>query len=244
MAGVVALTRYNEAEITCPAQMLDRRTKDRPPGLPRAETEPTIAKLLKNFFFMVSGLIVAVVGLGVMNLNGFNLFQVNQMDRSQPALLTSVKDISQYHASVGTFQQVLQVEDDVPWVPDLLAGRQTTFIAVGTVNAYVDLAELAEDDLVLSPDGKSVKVRLPEPQLDKPNLDPELTYVIDQDRGALDRIADAVDLPEQSQYYQDAEAKIAAAAEESQLRNQAAENTEAMLTGMFGSLGIEATFLD
>ena len=34
------------------------------------------------------------------------------------------------------------------------------------------------------------------------------------------------------------------AAEESELRKQATENTKAMLTGMFGSLGIQATFLD
>ena len=193
---------------------------------------------------MAAGVILAVSGLGVAHMYGFSLFEGSRDDQSQPALLTSVKDINQFHASVGTFQQVLKIEDDVPWVPDILAGRQTTFIAVGTVNAYVDLAELAEDDLILSTDGKSVQVRLPEPQLDKPNLDQELTYVVAQDRGALDRIADAVDLPEQSQYYEDAEAKIAAAAEDSELRNQAAENTEAMLSGMFGSLGIEATFLD
>ncbi|MHA7286592.1 DUF4230 domain-containing protein [Arthrobacter sp. MDT3-44] len=202
-----------------------------------------IAKLFKNIAFMMVGLVVALAGLGIANLNGFSLFQGNQTNWSQPALLTSVKDISQYHASVGTFQQVLQVEDDVPWVPDIIAGRETTFIAVGTVHAYVDLSGITEQDLILSPDGKSARVRLPESQLDKPNLDQKLTYQVHQDRGALDRIADAIDLPEQSQYYQEAEAKIAAAAEESELRNQAAENTEAMLTGMFSSLGIEVTFL-
>ncbi|MDN4612334.1 DUF4230 domain-containing protein [Arthrobacter burdickii] len=193
---------------------------------------------------MAAGMVVAVGGLGVASAYGVNPFQGSRDDQSQPALLTSVKDISEYHAVEGTFQQVLQIEDDVPWVPEILAGRQTTFVAVGTVGAYVDLAGLAEDDLVLSPDGKSVKVRLPEPQLDKPNLDQELTYVLDEDRGALDRISDAVELPEQSQYYRDAEAKIAAAAEESGLIDRATENTEAMLTGMFGSLRIAVTFLD
>lgn len=203
-----------------------------------------MAKLLKNIAFMVVGLIVALAGLSLANLNGFTLFQGNQTDRSQQALLTSIKDISQYHASVGTFQQVIRIEDDVPWVPDIVAGRETTFIAVGTVNAYVDLSGITEQDLILSLNGKSAKMRLPEPQLDKPNLDQKLTYQVHQDRGALDRIADAIDLPEQSQYYQEAETKIAAAAEESGLRNQATENTEAMLTGLFSSLGIDVTFLN
>lgn len=36
---------------------------------------------------------------------------------------------------------------------------------------------------------------------------------------------------------------MTSAAEESELRKQAGENTRAMLAGMFSSLGIEVTFL-
>jgi hypothetical protein len=208
----------------------------------KAEREPTIAKLFKNSLLVAVGLIVALAGVGIANMNGFGLFQT---DRSRPALLTSIQDLSQFHAAVGTFEVVLdETEEGLPWVPDFVSGRRTLFVAAGTVNAYVDLSGLSENDLVLSPDGKSVKVRLPEPQLDKPNLDQKLSYVVDQDRGALDRIADVVELPEQSQYYQNAEAKISAAAEESELRVQAAENTRATLTGLGRSLGVEMSFMD
>ncbi|QYF91408.1 DUF4230 domain-containing protein [Arthrobacter sp. PAMC25284] len=69
-------------------------------------------------------------------------------------------------------------------------------------------------------------------------------YIYDQDRGILDRIVDAFETPEQAELYQLAETKLAAAAEVSELRKQAAENTKAMLTGMFDSLGIRATFIN
>lgn len=195
--------------------------------------------------FLVAGttvLALAVFGAG--NMFGFNPFKLSQTDRSQPALLKSIKDISQYHAAVGNFEVVLDVEDNVGWIPAIIAGRRTLFVAAGTVNTYVDLSGLADQDLVLSADGKSVTVRLPEPQLDKPNIDHDRSYIFGQDRGIFDRVADAIDSPQQAQFFKLAETKMTTAAEESELRKQAAENTKSMLTGMFGSLGIQVTFLD
>jgi hypothetical protein len=89
-----------------------------------------------------------------------------------------------------------------------------------------------------------VTVRLPASQLDKPNLDHDRSYVFSQDRGVFDRIADAIETPQQAQYFKLAETKMSTAAEESELREQATANTQAMLTGMFGALGIQITFVD
>ncbi|MEN8583141.1 DUF4230 domain-containing protein [Burkholderia sp. RS01] len=205
-----------------------------------------IGKLLKGFALVVVGALAAVTltGLGVVNMFGANPFKVSQTDRNQPVLLKSVQELSQYHAAVGNFELVLDIKDDVAWMPDIIAGQRTLFVAAGTVNTYVDLSGLADKDLTLSPDGKSVTVRLPEPKLDKPNLNFDRTYIYHQDRGIVDRIADAFESPAQTEFYQLAETKMTAAAEESELRKQAAENTRAMLTGMFGSLGIQVTFLD
>jgi hypothetical protein len=192
---------------------------------------------------VVSALAAALAALIVANVVGFNPFRSSQTDRSQPALLKSVKDISQYHAAVGNFEVVLDIDDDIAGMPNIIAGRRSLYVAAGSVNAYVDLAGLADQDLRVSPDGKSVSVRLPEPQLDKPNLDPDRTYMFMQERGVFDRIADAIEPPQQAQFYKLAETKLVAAAEESELRKRAAENTKAMLTGVFVSLGIQVTFL-
>lgn len=204
-----------------------------------------IAKLLKGIALLAVGAFVALAltGFGVMNVFASNPFQVSQVDRSQPVLLKSVQDISQFHAAVGNFEVLLDIEEDVDWMPGFIAGQRTLFVAAGTVNAYVDFSGLADQDVKLSPDGKSVTIKLPEPKLDKPNLDFDRSYIYAQDRGIVDRIMDAVETPQQEKFFQGAEAKMAAAAEESQLRKQAAENTKAMLTGMFGGMGIQTTFL-
>ncbi|WP_458113485.1 DUF4230 domain-containing protein [Arthrobacter sp. R1-13] len=203
-----------------------------------------IGKLIKAIALVVVGALAVVLAVVGANMSGFNPFQSLQTDRSQPALLKSIKDVSQYHAAVGNFEVVIDVEDGVEWMPEIIAGRRTLFVAAGTVNTYVDLSGVADKDLTLSPDGKSVTVRLPEPQLDKPNLDHDRSYVFSQDRGVLDQIADAIEVPQQAQFFKLAETKMTTAAEESELREQATDNTKAMLTGMFGALGIQATFLD
>lgn len=204
--------------------------------------------LFKRIAVVVVGVLVVVIvvlaGLGVANVFGVSPFQVEQKDRSQPVLLKSVKDISEYHAAQGNFEVILDTDEDVSWLPDIIAGRRTLFVAAGTVDAYVDLSGLADNDLTLSADGKSVAVRLPDPQLDKPNLDNDRSYVFMQDRGVVDRIVDAIETPDQAQFYVLAETKLAAAAEESKLRERAAKNTRAMLTGLFGALGIQTTFLE
>lgn len=201
-----------------------------------------MAVVLKGIGLVLVGIVLlALAGLGVANVMGFNPFQLRHTDRSQPALLKSIQDISEYHAAVGNFEILIDVQEDVEWLPDAIAGRRTLFVAAGTVNAYVDLAGLSGDDLKLSGDGKSVTVRLPEPQSDEPNLDSDRLYVFTQERSVLARIADAVDVPQQSQFYSLAETKLAAAAKELELRDRAAENTRVLLSGMFGSLGIQAT---
>lgn len=201
---------------------------------------------MKRIAIVVTGVIVlALAVLGVGNIAGFNPFQSGRPDRDHPALLKSIQDVSRYHAAIGNFEVVIDDESDDSWVPPIISGRRTLFVAAGTVDAYVDLSGLADKDLSVSPDGKSATVRLPEAQLDKPNLDLDRSYMYSQERGVLDRIADAINEPEQEKKMQIlAEKKFTDAADKSELRKQATENTKSMLTGMFSSLGIQATVID
>lgn len=194
---------------------------------------------------LVAGTLVAVVSLVAAGLVGIKLpFQSTTIDRSQPALLKSIQDVSQYHAAVGNFEVVLDYEEDVNWVPSFLAGERSLFVAAGTVNAYVDFSGLAEGDLTLSEDGKSAEIRLPEAQLSEPNLDQDRTYLFSQDRGVINRVGDALSTQNQQDLYRLAEQKMMSAAEESELTQQADENTRAMLIGMFNALDIKVTFAD
>lgn len=203
-----------------------------------------IGKILKGAVLLAVGavLVLILTAFGVINLLGSNPFQVSQVDRSQPVLLRSVQDISQFHSAVGNFEVLLDVEEDVDWMPGFIAGQRTLFVGAGTVDAYVDFSSFTEQDLKLSQDGKSVTIELPEPVLDKPILNFDRSYIYAQDRGLVNRVVDAIKTPDQEKFFQQAETKMAAAAEESDLRKQAAENTKAMLTGMFGGMGIQTNF--
>ena len=189
--------------------------------------------------------VAAVVAFGIAGLFGLsNPFASETVDRSQPALLKSIEDISEYHAAVGNFEVVLDVENDVKYLPSFIAGDRSLFVAAGTVDAYVDFSGLAVGDLVVSDDKTSVEIRLPVAELGDPNLDQDKTYLYDQERGLVDRVGDAFSSDDQGEIYQLAEDKIAAAAAESQLLDQASTNTRTMLTGLFGSLDMTVTFVD
>ncbi|GAB3769297.1 hypothetical protein FB382_002498 [Nocardioides ginsengisegetis] len=189
-------------------------------------------------------MMVIAVGIAAAWKLGVNLpFGVTDVDRSQPAVLKSIQDISEFHAAVGNFEVVLDYEHDVNWVPSFIAGERSLFVAAGTVDAYVDFSGLASGDVRLSDDGKSVVVRLPDAQLSKPNLDQDRTYLFSQDRGVLDRVGDALSTDDQQELYQLAETKLEAAAEESELERQAQDNTQAMLVGLFGSMDMKVTFV-
>ncbi|MEV8109995.1 DUF4230 domain-containing protein [Pseudarthrobacter oxydans] len=194
---------------------------------------------------VVGVLVLALAGLGVANVFGFNPLDSGQSDRDRTVLM-SIKNTSQYHAAVGNLEVVVEFQpDDTPaWIPGFVAGRRTLLVAAGTVNSYVDLSDLTDKDLQLSSDGKSVTVRLPEAQLDKPNLDMERTRIFDQERGIVDGIADAFKAPDQAELYKLAETKFTEAAESSELRKQATENTKAFLTNLCGSLGVQVNFVD
>ena len=195
--------------------------------------------------FVLVAVLFSAVGLALSSWVGFKLpFGTTTIDRSQPALLKSIEGLSQYHAAVGNFEVVLDMEQEVDWLPNFVAGERSLFVAAGTVNAYVDFGGFDDGDLTLSEDGKTVTIRLPEARLDKPNLDQKRTYLFAKERGVVNRLNDALSTDDQRDLYAKAEDKLAAAAKASELTQQADKNTRTMLVGMFDALGITATFAD
>lgn len=205
---------------------------------------------VRRFFLLLLG----VVLVGALSLVGVKAllpslwddlpFGTTEVDRSQPVLLTAIEDISQFHAAVGNFEVVVDVERDTKWIPGFLSGERSLFVAAGTVDAYVDFTALGEGDLAVDQEAMTVEIRLPAPELTDPNLDQERTYLYSQDRGLVNAIGDALSTDDQQDLYLTAEAKMTSAAEASQLREQADTNTRAMLSGMLGGLGYTAVFVD
>jgi len=189
----------------------------------------------------LAGIAVAVVLLAKA-IGGFdvNLFGTTKVDRSAPVVLTQLRDMSTYTAATGEFSATVDIEEDVDWVPSILAGERTIFIGVGSVDATVDFGALTENAVVVGEDG-AVTITLPEPSLAKPVVDPARSHVANRDRGLVNRVADVfTDNPtSERELYLTTQQRLAKAAKGSELRTRAEANTREMLEGLLGKLGFE-----
>lgn len=191
---------------------------------------------------LVLVLAVFFAGIRLSVLPGLkDLFGTETNDRSGPALLQSIQDMSRYDAASGNFQIVVDLEKDAKFLPDAIRGTRTLYVGAGTVDAYVDLGEVGKDDVTVDDDRTSATLRLPHAALGKPSLDPDRSYAVSKQRGLLDRIGDLFsDNPNSEQAVQKLAVKhIGDAAKESGLTARAEKNTTDMLKGLLHSLGFK-----
>jgi Protein of unknown function (DUF4230) len=183
---------------------------------------------------------VAYQGLG--GLPGLpNPFAEQVLDRSTTPLLTALRDLEEFHAATGTFQVVIDQEKDTPFVPSVISGERTTFLATGDVDALVDFSRLGADRVRVSADRRSVSISLPPATLGEASLDTSESRVLGRDRGVLDRVGSALsDNPsDDSPLYQLGERRLSEAAADSDLLERAEDNTRDTLTALARSLGFE-----
>ena len=161
------------------------------------------------------------------------------VDSSGPALMTALADLGEYHGAQATFQSVIDLERDTPYVPSVISGERTTYLAVGSVDGIVDFRGLGEGAVTVAPDGKSVTISLPAPRLGDAVVDPEQSRVVARDRGVLDRIGGAfVDSPTtERDVAVAAQDRLEAAAAGSDLLRRTEDNTRRTLTGLARALG-------
>ncbi|MFC9463459.1 DUF4230 domain-containing protein [Streptomyces coelicoflavus] len=196
----------------------------------------------KALTVLTAVLVVLFAGLRLSVLPGLkDLFGSETRDRSGPALLKSVQDISRYDAASGNFQVVVDLEKDARFLPDAIRGTRTLYVGAGTVDAYVDLGKVGEDDVTVDEGRTSATLRLPHAALGAPALDPDRSYAVSKQRGLLDRLGDLFsDNPNGEQAVQKLAARhIGEAAKDSELKARAESNTTAMLRGLLTSLGFE-----
>ncbi|MFE9621478.1 DUF4230 domain-containing protein [Streptomyces sp. NPDC006527] len=187
-------------------------------------------------------LVVMFAGIRLSLLPGLrDFFGTETRDRSGPALLKSIQDMSRYDAASGNFQVVVDLEKDAKFLPDALRGTRTLYVGAGTVDAYVDLGKVGEKDVSVNGDRTSATLRLPHARLGTPALDPDRSYAVSKQRGLLDRLGDLFsDNPNGEQAVQKLAVRhIGEAAEDSELTARAESNTTDMLQGLLRSLGFK-----
>lgn len=193
---------------------------------------------------VVGGLVVLALAVGVGRIGDLlpslpNPFATDTVDRSQPALLESLEDLSRYQAARANFEVIVDSEKDARFLPSAIRGERTLFVGSGSVEAFVDFSGLDESSIRVSDDRRSVEVTVPAPTLSEPRVDPGQSRVVSRDRGVLDRVGSMFsDSPTSDRpLFLAAEGKMRAAAAASDLRARAEQNTRQMLEGTLRSLG-------
>ncbi|MER5892892.1 DUF4230 domain-containing protein [Streptomyces sp. NPDC001876] len=191
---------------------------------------------------VAAAVVLLLLGTRLSLLPGLgDIFGEETTDRSGPAVLKSIQDMSAYEAASGNFQVVVDLEKDAKFLPDAIRGTRTLYVGAGTVGAFVDLGKVTENGVVVNEDRTTAELRLPHAVLGKPALDPDRSYAVSKQRGLLDRLGDFFsDNPGSEQAVNKLAAKhIGAAAKESGLTQRAEKNTTSMLQGLLGSLGFD-----
>lgn len=190
----------------------------------------------------ITVVLVVMLGVGAAAVTGLlnllNPFTTSTHDRTNPALLTQLVDLSEYRAASAQLEVTVDIERDVRYLPAALAGERAIYQAIGSVDATVDFRGLAENGISTAADG-TVTIVLPHARMDKPTLDLERSKLMDRDRGLFNRLGGIfTDSPtSEKSLHAAAIAKLEAAAAESPVLARAEANTETTVRALANALG-------
>lgn len=185
----------------------------------------------------IGALLVALFG----GIFGFlkNPLASEKVDRTGPALLTAVRSLARIEGSSGTFQVVVDIEEDAKYLPGALKGQRIIYLAQGSASGTVELGGLDESSMSVDETLKSVVFTVPHAQISNVRIDPKASRVLSYKRGILDRLGDAVGEidPLPQELNQRAETQLTEAATASELKQRAEASTEHVLRSIATGLG-------
>ena len=154
-----------------------------------------------------------------------------------------LSDLAEYRAATSNFELIIDLENDVKFLPDFVAGERSVMVAAGTVDAKVDFSNLTEQNIVVSEDRKSVTIHLPPPEHRATHASTTTAPRSCRASGACSPASAASSVTNPSttkKLYVLAEEKLREAAQASQLRDLAEKNTRAMLEALLTIAGFRA----
>jgi hypothetical protein len=214
-----------------------------------ASTTPPEVGLRRRYRVAVAVATVLLLALVVRSADPFDWF-VSGPDGEPAAAgeptLIAIRETAELKAASGTFS--VPVELDVEQtglrqrLPDFVDQEKIIAIYQADVDATIDLRGLTADAIDADPETRTITVRVPTPKLSRPAIDPENSRIVSHDRGALQRIEDALgegSLAAKEQLDAAAVEAIAKAARESELPDTARVNGARFLTLLCERMGYE-----
>ncbi|HPB44709.1 MAG TPA: DUF4230 domain-containing protein [Microthrixaceae bacterium] len=131
-------------------------------------------------------------------------------------------------------------------IPDAFDADSGIALYQGSVDAFIDLSGLTEDDLEIDEAANTLTITVPDPTLSTPRLDHEKSSVVSQDRGVLTRLGEAFsESPMEGRDKLDETAvnELAKAAAQSNLLDTARTNGEDFLVALGEQLGFDRVII-
>lgn len=192
---------------------------------------------------------VLLVALVVRSLDPFGWFAA--VPAEEPAVageptLIAIKETAELKAATGTYSVPVEVDVEKTGLrqrlPDFVDQEKIIAIYQADVDATIDLRGLTDDAIDADPQTRTITVRVPQPKLSRPAIDPEKSRIVSHDRGALQRLDDAFgegSLAVKEQLDAAAVEAIDKAARQSDLPQTARENGTRFLTLVCERMGYE-----
>jgi hypothetical protein len=199
----------------------------------------------QRWMLLAVGVCTALIGIGV----GFLLPRPGlprfpslppvsssvQVLRGTKEVVMAVKNLARLESTAFHMERVIDLSEKQSKLFGLIATEDAILlVAVADVTAGVDLGKLGEKDVQVSPDGRRVRIQLPEAEVFHSRLDNEHTYVHTRRTGLLAERKETLE----SQARKEAEQALTAAALEAGILKKADENAKRVVSELARSLGI------
>ena len=158
-----------------------------------------------------------------------------------PDVITQIRELSRLEGVSYHVERVVDLKDQQRTLLGLVVAEDAILlVASGEVVAGVDLARLAQDDIVVAADGRSVKIRLPPAEVFSARLDSERTYVYNRKTDLLAARQESLE----TRARQAAEQTLRSAAEDAGILKRAEDSVSRTVKSLVRSLGFETVHVE
>src|SRR5215472_17595670 len=205
---------------------------------------PGGARLLSWAFGVSCGILLATLaglsaiwlrtGTSVVDLLRSALGSSAVVSVGQPTVVRQVQQLQRLETVLYTLENVVEGEHDyTTLLPKLLTADRILLIGHGEVVAGVDLGGIGSGDVIVQ--GRSVALRLPQPEIFSARIDNQKTHVYSRDTGILV----PVDPNLETDVRREAERQLREAALKDGILDAAGRNARSTLTSFLKGLGFE-----
>jgi hypothetical protein len=161
--------------------------------------------------------------------------------RAGPSVITAIHEVARLEATEFHIEKVVEIRDAQSKLWGLVTAKDALLlVAAGDVVAGVDLAKVRDEDIRIDTAARSVRVRLPAPQILASTLDEHATHVYARSTDFLAERNEALE----GDARRAAEDQMRKAALDAGILDRARTSAERTLRALLRSLGYEDIDLD